>query len=139
MNSKNLTPRKKEQTDTDWWMPFLESLRHTPNISKAARIAGISRQLAYTHRAEFPAFASAWDDALKEGVEHWEELAAKRAFEGLIKPIMYEGQVVHEVQEFSDTLAIFLLKAHAPEKYRERMDVRSDTELTVRIKFDEDE
>lgn len=38
---------------------------------------------------------------------------------------------VATVKEYSDTLAIFLLKAHAPEKYRERADVNVTGELRI--------
>jgi hypothetical protein len=39
--------------------------------------------------------------------------------------------VVATMKEYSDTLAIFLLKAHDPDKYRERSDVNVKGELTV--------
>ncbi len=33
------------------------------------------------------------------------------------------------MKEYSDTLCIFLLKAHAPEKYRERVDVKHASDI----------
>jgi hypothetical protein len=43
---------------------------------------------------------------------------------------------VATVREYSDTLAIFLLKAHSPEKYRERSDVNMKAEVTVKALAD---
>lgn len=56
-----------------------------------------------------------------------EDEARRRAFEGFDKPIVHQGVITDTVKEYSDTLAIFLLKAHFPEKYRER----SSVDLTV--------
>jgi len=43
--------------------------------------------------------------------------------------------IVATMKEYSDTLCIFLLKAHAPDKYRERVDVghTSGTDLAQRL------
>ena len=45
----------------------------------------------------------------------------RRAFEGTDEPVYYKGEECGSVRKYSDTLAIFLLKAHAPEKYRENI------------------
>lgn len=45
-----------------------------------------------------------------------------------------DGQpIVQTVKEYSDTLAIFLLKAHAPEKFRDTLDLTVKGELDARI------
>ena len=36
------------------------------------------------------------------------------------------------------TLAIFLMKAHRPEKYRERSEVKTDGNLTINVKYEEE-
>lgn len=101
-----LTPEKREE--------FLDALREIPNVVRACRKVGISRVRMYELYKTEPDFAKRWDDAIAEGVESMEAEAQRRAFEGypiVTKHGTFEG--------FSDTLAIFLLKAHAPEKYRE--------------------
>lgn len=92
--------------NTEWHELFLRGLRKTPIISYAAKLVGIPRCLAYEHRERFPEFASAWDDAITEGIESLEIEAINRA------------------KRISDTLLIFMLKAHKPAKYRET--VRSE-------------
>lgn len=135
-DNKDLTPEKAGQTYTDWWPVFLESLRNMPNVARACRAAGISRQTAYKHKHDFNEFAKAWEDALQDGLDKWEEEMARRAFEGNDVPVMYEGQVVQWRKDFSDTLAIVLMKAHRPEKYRERSEVRQDGELIIKVKYE---
>lgn len=84
------------------WRPvFLEALRTHGMVTAAALAAGIHRDTAYFERSIDPMFAAEWREALDRGVEMLEDVAKKRAFEG------------------SDTLLIFLLKAHRPEIYRE--------------------
>lgn len=104
---------------------FCAVLSETCNVGKACKAVDISRQTAYQWRREIEAFAEAWDAAMKVGVTALEDEAHRRAFEGFDKPIVHQGVVMDTCKEYSDTLAIFLLKAHAPEKYRDN----SRTEL----------
>lgn len=89
---------------------FLDHLREMPNVSRAARLTGRSRNVFYEMREEDPDFSRDWDTAVTEGVEHLEEKAWARA------------------EETSDVLAMFLLRAHKPRMYRERLDVTSGDE-----------
>lgn len=106
---------------------FCAALSETCNVGKACKAVGIARQTAYEWRSEIPPFAEAWDKAMRVGVTALEDEAHRRAFEGFDKPIVHQGVVMDTVKEYSDTLAIFLLKAHNPEKYREnsRVDLTS--------------
>ncbi len=47
--------------------------------------------------------------------------AVRRAVEGTEKPVYQQGRLVGHVQEYSDTLLIFLLKGRRPEKYGEKL------------------
>ena len=106
------------------WAPaFLNVLALNPNIRAAARASGIGRQTAYDARASNVVFAECWEQALDEAVERLEAEAHRRAFEGVEEPVHYKGDRVDTVLKYSDTLAIFLLKAHRPERYRERQEM----------------
>lgn len=76
---------------------------------------------AYGWRKDDPAFAKAWDEAKAIGLEALEDEALRRAFEGYDKPIVHMGIITDTVKEYSDTLAIFLLKGGKPEKYRDNV------------------
>lgn len=107
-----LTPEKREE--------FLKELATIPNVVRACRKVGISRARAYEVYEAEPDFAKRWDEALKEGVESLEAEMHRRAYEGFRgRPVVHKGGIVTDIVEYSDTLAIFLAKAHAPEKYRE--------------------
>lgn len=120
----------------DWRPIVLDALRDIPNIVRAAKIAGISRRTIYLKTETDPVFKSEVDEALKTGIEHCESEVHRRAFEGNDVPKTIAGQR-ELVREYSDTLAIFLLKAHCPEKYRERYETQNPTGgPTVNITLD---
>lgn len=98
---------------------FCAALAETCNVGLACRAVGISRQIAYVWRRNDPDFAAAWAEAMKVGLSALEDEAHRRAFEGVDEPVFYAGGECGTVRKYSDTLAIFLLKAHDPAKYRE--------------------
>src|SRR6267378_2205910 len=89
----NGTPKKREK--------FLDSIRESGNVRAACVAASVGRTTAYRWRDEDATFAAEWDMALDDACDLLERTAWQRAHES------------------SDTLLIFLLKAHRPEKYRE--------------------
>ena len=106
---------------------FLEGLRSTGgNISKACQLAVIGRQTVYEWRSADAEFAQRWDETLESAIESLEEEARRRAFEGTDEPVFYQGEVCGAVRKYSDTLLIFLLKAHKPERYRENIKISID-------------
>jgi len=62
-----------------------------------------------------------WQKALEIAADLLEDEAVRRAKEGTQKPVFQGGQLVGHVQEYSDTLMIFLLKGAKPKKYVERL------------------
>lgn len=102
----------------------MAELSRCGNVTAAAKKAGLDRREAYRHREEDRAFAAEWEKALLLGVAGLEDEARRRAFEGTERPVFNRGEECGTVREFSDTLLIVLLKAHAPEKYIDR--VRSE-------------
>lgn len=119
-----LTPKK------DWQEIFLSRLRKSPNVAAAARAAGYSRQWMYELRDQDEAFAKAWDEALAEAMDVAEGEIYRRAVRGVVRKVFYKDQEIDRVREYSDTLLIFLAKAHRPEKYRET----TNTNLTGTFK-----
>lgn len=118
-----LTPEKKTA--------FLAALAETGIVAKACKAIEISRQCAYEWRDEDPDFAERWERALKIGITALEDEAHRRAFEGCTEEIYHRGAVCGTVRKYSDTLAIFLLKAHAPEKYRENSHIQLSGHLSL--------
>lgn len=84
-----------------WRGPFLDALSQHGNVSRAIRAARVGRATVYRDRDADGEFKAAWEHARDLGLDSLEDVANARA------------------RRDSDTLLIFLLKAHRPEKYRE--------------------
>ena len=88
---------------------FLDKLKNCGNVRLSCSAAGVPRRTVYNWRAKWVTFADEWDDALEDACDILEAEAWKRA-----------------IEEQSDRLLMFLLKAHRPDKFKER----TQTELT---------
>lgn len=137
--------RRSAIVDRDWpnpWQrPFLDALSRIPNVSAAVRIVGINYSYAYEARSKDAEFAAAWEEAVNVACDLLEQIAHRRATSGEARRstrtrrkreansqgamVLVEEETT-EIEEthISDTLLQFLLKAHRPEKYRERVDHR---------------
>ncbi len=100
---------------------FLEALAKYGVVSFACQAAGVARSSAYELRKVDLAFASAWDEAVADSTERMEVEAIKRATEGTTRPVFHKGEVVGGIQEYSDTLLMFMLKGRKPGMYREKL------------------
>lgn len=107
---------------------FLESFKVTGNISESCGIAGVVRRTIYKWQEHDDEFLLNFREAEVQATEYLETAARSRAVDGVTTstPILHQGKVVYTIEEtkYSDTLLIFLLKARAPDKYRERVDVK---------------
>lgn len=105
-----MTKKMKEKVTRNRRLPlspkeaFLSALSKMANVSLACEESGISRQTAYRWKIEDEEFDKHWSQALADGIDMLDGIALKRA------------------RQSSDTLMIFLLKAHLPQKYRERFE-----------------
>lgn len=96
---------------------FLEVLRRTANVSRAAREAGLATSTVYAQRGKSAGFAAEWDAAVTEALDALEEELVQRVRQGVEKPVFYGGQQVGSVRHYSDALAMFILKARRPDVY----------------------
>ena len=94
---------------------FCHTLANTGIVTRALDTAGIDRAAAYAERKTNPAFQAAWDAALTIGLGVLEDEVKRRAFEGVEKPIFWQGEEVARVREFSDSLAKFVLERRMKE------------------------
>lgn len=101
-------------TKEDWRPRFLAALEQSGNVSEACRLAGVGRSTVYDARRADAAFAADWEGALEASTDALETEARRRAVQGVSRPTQWG-----KVQQYSDVLLIFLLKAARPEKYRD--------------------
>jgi hypothetical protein len=128
-------PKTPEQ-----WETFLTVLHETSNASRACEAAGISRLCAYDRRDADPDFAALWLKAKFRGQERMIEEVERRAFEGVKKPLFWQGSRIREynpetdtveavdVREYSDALAALLIKSYRPEQFKDRTEVTTKNE-----------
>ncbi len=102
----NRTGSARGKARRDWRPAFLKALAEHGTVCRACKVAGISRSTAYREQQRDEAFALLWYDVEHEVTDAIEQKAVELALDG-------------------DTRMIeFLLKARAPEKYRERYEVK---------------
>jgi hypothetical protein len=99
VNDQQAESERKRET-------FLEVLRKTSNVRLACMAANLSRGLVYQWRDDMPEFRDAWKEARAHACDILEMEAWRRAT---------------RESNPSDTLLIFLLKAHRPRKFRENL------------------
>ena len=127
---------------------FLRMYRETANIKASCKYAGISRPTFYDWRDHDETFKAQLPDAEQDANDTLEFAAYDRAVNGVPSFVVSQGKLVYEEiplfnedgtpkldkwgkpeyvrgkpiieRKFSDTLAITLLKARMPEKYKER-------------------
>ena len=79
----------------------------------------MSRITAWRIKKRDEEFAAAWEDALEQAIDLLEAEVYRRAYEGDLVPVYQGGQLVGHIRKTDTTLAIFLLKANRPHKYRD--------------------
>ena len=110
------TPEKRER--------FLQAvIDNVGNITAACVSAGFSKRAAYEWREVDAEFKQAWDDAVELTTEALEQEVYRRARNGCEEPVFYQGKMCGTILRYSDTLAMFILKARKPAKYREKHEV----------------
>lgn len=129
---------------------FLKAVEKYLNISAAAKAVKIDRMTHYRIWMRDPAYAAAFKLACDTGIEALEDLAHERVVEGWDEPVfgtLFEDHVSPEgkvtpikkwgvvgfKRKFSETLHVLLLKAHKPDRYRERLDIKADVNLNMSI------
>jgi hypothetical protein len=103
---------------------FLAAYRQTASITKAAAAAKIERTMHYRWLKSSESYKLAFENAQAEAAELLEDEAVRRATEGTLEPVFYQGLKVGAVRRYSDGLMQFLLRGFKPAKYASR------TELT---------
>lgn len=103
----------------DWGPVFLLAIRNGLHVRDACVEACINGTMPYQRRDTDEAFRLAWEESAKVGTHALEAEAARRAYNGTLKPVFYLGMEVGSIREYSDTLLMFLLKSRRPKKYRD--------------------
>lgn len=101
---------------------FIRELSRHGNVSKALTAAHAARSWIYWRRETDVEFADAFERARRCGLEVLKDEAHRRAYEGVLEPLTYQGEVFDHVRKYSDVLLMFLIKQADP-TYRDRVNV----------------
>ncbi len=98
---------------------FLQVLADTCNVTTACAAAKLSRSQVYGLRGRDPGFRQAMEEAIEAAADTLEAEARRRAVDGVEQPVFFQGEQCGASRRYSDSLLMFLLKAHRPAKFRE--------------------
>lgn len=116
-----------------WSQGFLAVLAETGSVERARKACNLSPGQVYRAREQRPEFAKKWEEALKQASDDIEQEIRRRGLEGVKEDVYFQGQVVGQKINYSDTLLMFYAKGLMPEKYRERFtaDINSKVEMDL--------
>jgi hypothetical protein len=100
---------------------FLRELALVGSIKKAAKVANVPYHRFRVWLEHDETFSLLYNQARDVYKDVLREEIHRRAIEGVLKPIFYQGEKAGEVREYSDLLLIFHAKAWMPE-YRDTKD-----------------
>ena len=99
---------------------FLEGVCRTNNITQVCIEMNLSKTVIYAMKAQDPEFRQRLYAAQTIGIDSWEDEAARRAFSGTDRKVFHQGIQIDTVKDYSDSIAIAMLKGAKPERYATR-------------------
>lgn len=101
---------------------FIATLADTGSVTLAARAVGMTAKSAYALRRapDGDGFDRAWRAAIRQAMNRLIDVCMERALEGSEVPVFdKDGRVIGHKVRHHDRMAMFLLRAHMPELFRE--------------------
>lgn len=117
--ANSLTDHERKKTSQ---AAFLKAFVERGTVLGASDASGIHRDTHYHWLKTDTDYAQAYAMAEEEAVQMLETEIRRRALVGVDEPVWHQGKRVGYVKKYSDTLAIFILKARRPDVYRERFE-----------------
>lgn len=99
---------------------FFEGICRTNNITQVCLELNLSKPVIYAMKAQDPDFRKRLSMAQTIGIDSWEDEAARRAFGGTDRKVFHQGIQIDTVKDYSDSIAIAMLKGAKPERYATR-------------------
>jgi hypothetical protein len=100
---------------------FLAAYKLTGDITRAAKAVPIDRGLHYRWLKISDRYVKAFQAATEEFADVLEGEAIRRANEGILEAVFYQGQPCGAIRVYSDGLMQFLLRGMKPGKYSTRV------------------
>jgi hypothetical protein len=123
---------------------FLELLAESSNVTASAAAVGWDRSAAYKARSADEDFKEAWDFAVESATDALEAEARRRALHGYEEYVTCKDGLVRDDQgnpvlqrRFSDSLMTLLLKAHRPDKFKDRAAIENSGRIVINLPSDD--
>jgi hypothetical protein len=109
-------PTKSRKLSARWSrereVAFLEHLALSSNVAASERVARLTPGTAYRQRRSNPAFALAWDGALREGYGRLEAAMLDRAINGVPVTVQRKDGSTETTMVYPERLQMLLYNAH---------------------------
>jgi hypothetical protein len=129
--AKPKTARLRKNREASWSpamrTAFLAHLAISANVAACERLINVSPGSAYRERKRTPQFAIDWDAAMNQALDELEARLLERAVNGVEKDVYYAGKSCGRVRNYSDALAMFILRARRPDVYGRNGDTTQPT------------
>lgn len=109
---------------------FLQRIADGLTVAAAARKARVGRTTVYEWLEGDAEFKERFDAAWDEGREVLVEEVRRRGVDGVRRPVFQGGSLVGHVQEYSDSLLMFLVKQRDP-SFRESQNLNLSGSMDV--------
>jgi hypothetical protein len=120
---------------------FLAAYVKTKRTLAASQLTGVSREAHYNWLRHDVHYGDHWRRARKMLGDLVEEEVIRRAVDGYAKPVVHGGKVTDRYKNYSDRLAVFLLKHLKPEVYNVRQrepEIGGPTHINITVKRPDD-
>lgn len=118
---------------------FLAAYRQTASITKAAAAAKIDKTNHYRWLKQSEKYKADFEAAQEEAAQILEDEAVRRATEGTLEPVFYQGIKCGAVRRYSDGLMQFLLRGFRPQKYSSKAEITGPgggpLEAAIQVRF----
>lgn len=127
----------REKIDNPKKIAYLAAYSILGNVTYSAKCAGISTTSVYNWKKNDPDFKEQYEIADQAHLDYMEMEAQRRAVQGTSEDVYYQGEVVGQKQNYSDSLLKFLLEGKDPGKYGKtnKIEVNSSGEGNVQVNF----
>lgn len=127
----------REVIDNPKKIAYLAAYSILGNVTYSAKCAGISTTTVYNWSKNDPDFKTQYEIADQAHLDYMEMEAQRRAVEGTSEDVYYQGEVVGQKRNYSDSLLKFILEGKNPGKYRttNKIEVNSSAGGNVQVNF----
>jgi hypothetical protein len=111
---------------------FLAAYRATCNITRSAKLAGISARRHYAWLERYPKYRAAFERAGPMAAEALEDRVKAGAFDGWKEPVFYQGVKCGQVTRFDLGGRQMLLRGAMREKYGPRVELSGEVDTGMK-------